>query len=277
MRARSLVVSLAVLLVVLIGGFYALRIFAITAAEKKFMIVHRNGAATPAQFGVAWTPFTIDSEGRTLRASLVMAGPSCKKPVAVLLFHGRDESLSDWAKAQAFLSRQCVSSIMFDYSGNGDSTGPATMANLNADGVAAWRVFVQKFPTGRRCVLAHSMGNAIMLHDTPSFAPPPDCVVSANGFSSVEDFVRVSGAPSLFALLLHGVWDNTEAVKRVTAPLMVVHSDADKTIPAFMSKRLDDAAPGQAQRVTLHGFGHDALYEDPNLDWWKPVLAFVKG
>lgn len=277
MRFRSLVISAVILLIVLVGGIYALRSYAIATAEKRFMLVHRNGRAVPTQFGVAWTPSVIDSDGRSLQASVVLAQRSCTKPVAILIFHGRDESLSDWAKAQAFLSRQCVSSMMFDYSGNGDSTGPATMANLNADAVAAWRVFVRRFPVGRRCALAHSMGNAVMLHAYPTFVPAPDCVVSANAFSSVEDFVRVSGAPSWYAQLLHGVWDNTEAIKAVSAPLLIVHSDADETIPAFMPKHLEAAAPAQAQRVTLHGFSHNALYEDPSLDWWKPVLAFVKG
>jgi alpha-beta hydrolase superfamily lysophospholipase len=272
------VVSLVVLLIVLAGGIFAARTYAIASAEKKLMIVHRNGTATPAQFGAAWTPFFIDSDGRRLDASLVMASSSCASHVAVLLVHGRDESLSDWAKAQAFLSKQCVSSIMFDYSGNGDSPGTPNVANLNADVVAAYGVFVQKFPKPwRRCVLGHSMGNALMLHGFPSFTPAPDCVVVANAFSSVEDFARAGGAPSLFALLLRGVWDNTEAIKRVNVPLLVVHSDADQTIPASMPKRLEDAAPRNAERVTLHGFSHDALYENPNLDWWKPVVAFLKG
>src|SRR5271156_409617 len=124
---RRFTISLVVLLIVLTGGVFALRSYAISSAEKKFMLVHRNGTATPAQFGVAWTPFSIDSGGRRLEASLVMAQPSCRDRAAVLLVHGRDESISDWAKAQAFLSRQCVSSIMFDYSGNGDSMGPATI------------------------------------------------------------------------------------------------------------------------------------------------------
>ena len=275
---RRVIVSLIALLIVLAGGLYAARTYAIASAEKKLMIVHKNGTATPAQFGVAWTPFFIDSDGRRLEASLVMAQPLCRDRVAVLLVHGRDESLSDWAKAQAFLSKQCVSSILFDYSGNGDSGGAPNIANLNADVIAAYGVFVQKFPKPwRRCVLGHSMGNALMLHGFPSFVPPPDCVVVANAFSSVEDFARSGGAPPLFAMLLRGVWDNVEAIKAVKAPLMLVHSDADETIPASMPKRLEEAAPANAERVTLHGFSHDALYEQPSLDWWKPVLVFVKG
>ena len=277
MKLRTVVIAAAAILFVLAGGYLALRTFALSTAEKKFMLVHRNGKATPAQFGVAWTPFTIVSGGRKLDASLVAAPASCENKVALLIFHGRDESISDWAKAQAFLGRKCVSSIVFDYSGNGDSAGAANVANLNADAVAAYAVFVQKFPEGRRCVLGHSMGNAPMLHAFPTLAPQPDCVVMANAFSSVEDFARASGAPSLYAKFLSGVWDNTEAIQHVSVPLLVVHSDADKTIPAFMAKRLEAAAPQHAWKLTVHGFHHDALYEDPTIAWWGMVLIFMRG
>src|SRR5271156_467882 len=107
------------------------------------------------------------------------------------------------------------------------------------------------------------MGNAPMLHAYPAFTPAPDCVVVANAFSSVADFARAGGAPAPFAALLAGGWDNTDAVWRVRVPLMVVHSDSDKTIPSWMATRVTDAAQtGLAPETTvaLHGFGHNALY-----------------
>jgi fermentation-respiration switch protein FrsA (DUF1100 family) len=277
MKLRTAVLAVAAIVLVLAGGYFALKTFVLASAEKKFMLVHKNGKATPAQFGAAWTPFSFVSGGRKLEASLVTAPSSCESKVALLIFHGRDESISDWAKAQAFLGRKCVSSVVFDYSGNGDSAGAPNVANLNADAVAAYAMFVQKFPEGRRCLLGHSMGNAPMLHAFPTLAPRPDCVVMANAFSSVEDFARTSGAPPVFAKLLSGVWDNTEAIQHVSVPLLVVHSDADKTIPAFMAKRLEAAAPAHAWKLTVHGFGHDALYENPTIAWWGMVLIFMRG
>ena len=75
---RRVVISLIVLLIVVAGGFFALRAYVIASAEKKFIgRASATGAATPAQFGVAWTPLFIDSDGRRLEASLVMAPSSC--------------------------------------------------------------------------------------------------------------------------------------------------------------------------------------------------------
>ena len=194
----------------------------------------------------------------------------------MLIFHGRGETISDWARAQAWLGGQCVSSMVFDYAGHGSSTGKPSIGVLNADAAAAWPAFVGRFPGVRRCVLGHSMGNAPMLHAYPGFAPQPDCVIDANAFSSVADMAAASGAPGPLLFLLHGVWDNKAAIAAVHAPLMVIRSDADAVVPPAIGQRLAAAAPAGAIRVTAHGFTHDAIYEQPAGGWWSPVLAFIR-
>ncbi len=270
----GILVTLAVVGLVLLGA----RPLAIGLAEKRLMELHPKGAATPASFGAAsYQDLTFDSGGRRLDASLVRAAADCRSPTAILIFHGKGETVTDWAKAQAFLAGQCVSSLVFDYSGHGASAPGATIAHLNADAAAAWPVFVRLFPEPtRRCILAHSMGNSPMLHAYPAMAPAPDCVVDANGFTSVAKIAKVGGAPGPMLFLLSGVWDNEAAIKAVQGPLMVIHSDADTTIPPAMGAELAAAAPPGAVSVTVHGYGHDALYEAPASGWWDPVLKFVR-
>ena len=127
-------------------------------------------------------------------------------------------------------------------------------------------MFVRLFPAPvRRCILAQSMGNSPMLHAYPAMRPAPDCVVDANGFTSVAKIAGVGGAPGPMLFLLSGVWDNEAAIKAVHGPLMVIHSDADTTIPPAMGAELAAAAPAGAQAITVHGYGHDALYRDAGL------------
>lgn len=275
MTRRALII--AVLLVAAIGGLFAMRQAVIAGTEAKFMVLHRNGTATPARFGASYRLFWIASGHRRLEASRVDAQPGCKDGLALLLYHGRGETISDWAKAQAFLARHCVSSIVFDYSGHGASTPPAHVATLDEDAVAAYREFVRQYPgRTRRCVLAHSMGNAPMLQAYPAFNPPPDCVVVANAFLSAQAIAEANGMPAPLALFLTGVWDNRAAIRDVHSPLLIVHSDADRTVPPEMSDTLAVAAPAGAINLTLHGFGHDALYEEASERWWAPVLRFLQ-
>ncbi len=240
------------------------------------MILRGNGTGKPDEFGTPSRMIWVESGDRRLQASIVAAPYTCEDKVAVLLFHGSGETISDWAKTQAFLSRQCVASMIFDYSGHGSSTPPAHVSTLNADALAAYAAFLQQFPDPEhRCILGHSMGVAPMLDGYSSFHPAPDCVVVANGFSSLEDMMRDAGAPALLAALLHGTWNNVRAIRTVDRPLLVVHSDLDHVITLDIARRLDAAAPASALHMTFHGFDHNALYVKPDLAWWAPVLAFL--
>src|SRR5450755_2229724 len=118
-RRRLSILGTALVLLALIACALTLRGIALRAAEKKLMVLHKNGPQRPDDFGAAAEMVWVQSSDRRLQASLVHAPSTCGDKVAVLLFHGRGETISDWAKAQAFLSQQCISSMAFDYSGHG--------------------------------------------------------------------------------------------------------------------------------------------------------------
>ena len=279
-RHRIAALASIILLLTLAGSALAVRRLAFRAVEKNLLVLHANGAGRPDDFGILSSLVWLSSGPRRLQASIVHVPSSCGPPVAVLLFHGRGrgETISDWAELQAFLGRHCVPSMVFDYSGHGSSTPPAHIATLDADAHAAYGEFLRRFPGHvRHCILGHSMGVAPMLSAYALLHPAPDCTVVANGFSSLEAMALEGGAPAPIALFLRSTWNNLTAIRQVRSPLLLVHSDADKAIAPNMAQRLDAAAPPAAIRVTLHGFEHNALYRSPNLDWWAPVLTFLKG
>jgi hypothetical protein len=218
-----------------------------------------------------------------LDAYLVKASPTCDPNVALLMFHGVQETISEWVKAQRFLYDHCVSSLVFDYSGHGDSSRPGSIANLNDDAVAAYSYFVSRFGSQTRlCVLGHSMGNAALLESLSSFQPAPSCVVVGSAFSSLRD-MGAHGPHSLRGFLrvllyiMPDDWDNVKNVAHNHVPLLVVHSDTDSVNPIEMGKQVFEAAPPPKRMVVLHGFKHNALYQRPDEAWWTPVLNFVKG
>src|ERR1700761_966661 len=64
--------------------------------------------------------FTMTSGGRRLDTILVSAGENAP---AVVICHGIGEVIEYWGKIQALLRSLGVSSLIFDYSGYGASTG----------------------------------------------------------------------------------------------------------------------------------------------------------
>jgi uncharacterized protein len=254
----------------------ALRPVIMNFASKSFLNTGPNGVETPAKVGLAFDGLKIPSGDRVLDAYLVRAPSTCQTHVAVLIFHGVMETISEWVRAQRFLYDHCVSSMVFDYSGHGDSSRPGTVGNLNEDAMPAYSVFVSHFPGQRLCVLGHSMGNGPMLESIDRFSPPPAYVVIANAFSSLRDAGRRRGTSRILLYMIPDAWDNAENVRRVHAPLLVVYSDADTVNPPAMGRHIFDCAREPKQFALLHGFAHNALYRDPAEEWWGPVLRFLQ-
>ncbi len=165
---------------------------------------------------------------------------------------------------------------MFDPTGSGDSTRPASLHHLAEDTVSAYGFARSAFPPPVRLyVMGHSMGDALMLQAEPALRPQPSGVIVANGFSSVRDFWAVHGVSKVVLQAMPDWWDNVRAIAAVHVPVLVVHSDADREVPVEEAQRVYAAAAQPKQIAILHGVAHNGLRRHLSEAWWTPVLGFV--
>ncbi len=271
--AALVVLSLAMVATMLSACGGPLRSF-----EKKTLNPGVRSSATPADLGLQYKRVSIPSGPRRLDGFLVLADASCSKTAAVLLFHGRGETIADWIKVQGRLHDGCISSLAFDYSGHGYSSPPGTVANLNADALAAYGAFLKLFPpTERRCLLSHSMGGGPLLYAATHASVGPDCVVMGSPFSSLRAMAVLGGLPKLLSFILPDVWDNVQMTSRLKAPLLWFHSQTDRTIPISFGREVYDAKIGAKTAVVVTGFDHNAIYELTPAVIWSPITAFIRG
>lgn len=244
--------------------------------EAKTLNPGFTSAATPADLGLKFERLAIASGDRKLDAFLVRAEPSCPRTAAVLIFHGRGETAADWVGVQRRLHDGCISSLVFDYSGHGRSSPPGSIANLNADAVAAYAAFMANFPaTERRCLLSHSMGGGPMLFAATRPGAAPDCVVAASPFSSLKAMAVAGGMPKFLAAVSSDPWDNAQAAARLQAPMLWLHSETDATIPIASGRAVFDAKQGGKGAVVIRGFDHNAIYKLMPAEIWTPVTTFI--
>ena len=246
--------------------------------ERAMISTGPNGPETPATVGLAYAHLKIPSGRRLLDAYLVEAAANCRPRSALLIFHGVGETVSQWVNVQRFLYDHCISSVVFDYSGNGDSSPPGTVRNLHQDAIAAYTQFHARFSaTSRVCALGFSMGNAVLLDAYTEFHPSPSCMIVGGAFSSARDSaVHVWGIPGWMAHLLPDQWNNLAAISRSHPPLLVVHSDTDRANPLWMGEHIYQAAPQPKRLVILHGLRHNAAYSGRIDQWWAPVVTFMQ-
>jgi fermentation-respiration switch protein FrsA (DUF1100 family) len=257
-------------------GFYKI-VFRLL--EKAMLITRPNGPETPADAGLKYDDFFIKSGNRRLQAWFVKAEPSGGVRKAMLIYHGINESISDWVPALHFLWQHGVSAMVFDYSGFGNSEGHASLANLRQDAQAAYRVFMSR--TGEDCqkyALGYSLGTGVLLEAAPHFACPLDGLFLVAGYSSARDAaVQMQALPARFTFIIPDVFNNVQAIRQVRTPLLIVHSLDDQLFPVTMPERIYAAANDPRRLVMLKGIPHNGLVEGKAAEYLAPVVGAVNS
>ncbi len=231
---------------------------------------------TPKDYGAPYEELQIPVGTRTLDAVLVRAPAS---RTAVFLCHGQGETVAYWALAQKVLRDHGVSSLVFDYSAYGRSTGEPVVSHLAEDASAAYRTFDGAFePDVRRFVAAHSLGVGVCLAAYPSFRADIAGVVLMGAWSSMRELaVAHDQIPKPLSFLVPDTFDNVTAVLAVHAPLLIVQGGADEVVPLAEPQRILANARGPSKRMLVaEGFDHNAPWERAQDGYWTPILEFFR-
>jgi hypothetical protein len=261
---------------VLIVGWLVGRRVVDRRAQEALIVPAPLGTRTPEDVGIPYEAFPITSDGRVLHAWLVRAPDSVTPRRAVLLFHGNRTALSDQVGLQQVLYGRGISSMAFDYSGFGRSSGEPTADHLREDAAAAYRAFVGVVGAdAQKFVLGASLGAAVLLDAVHDVQLGTDGVILVGTFASArETAVREGKVPRLLAFLLPNRYDNVRAVRALRRPLLVVHAADDELFPIADAEALVAAAGSTATLVRLDSTAHDQYLT--RSEHWEPVVAFIE-
>lgn len=246
--------------------------------EKDAFVTPQPGRLTPDSLGVPSKQFFFSSGRHSLHGSFVQA-PGDTAP-GVLIFHGDDETVSDWAGIQAALFRWGVSSLVFNYSGYGSSGGRPTMTQLRRDGLAAFQEFAARLPAGsRRYALGFSLGSAVLLDIGPEVQAEMDGLVVVSGFASTREMAVSQGrVPRWLAGLLPDLWNNERQLRAIRKPVLIVHSRSDRVVPYGHAVRLSRAARVHHRLILVDSAEHAAaLQESARNRIWDPIICYLRS
>jgi len=196
------------------------------------------------------------------------------KPAAVVVhFVGNGEDLCSAARHAVSFAGYGVAVVSPEYPGYGGSRGrpsvPSVLraAELTTEHAAALaqRLGVPLFASGS------SLGTFSAVH-VASQGKVTKCLLRAPATSIAAVAAGRFWWLPVRALLRHA-FDNREAAKRVTCPVLIVHGDADEVIPVDQGKALRAMFAGPAEIVIVPGAGHNDLSVGPE----GPVTAQVRA
>jgi len=230
---------------------------------------------TPAELGLCAEEVECAAvDGTTLRGWFLPAGPSAP---AVILLHGWGSAASDLLRAAPGLLAAGLSVLLIDVRGHGRSDRVDFMSlprfAEDLEVAIAWLRARPGVDPDRIGLVGHSVGAGACLL-TASRDPRIGAVVAIAAMAHPAELIRSSRglrpAPEPLATRVLTTIEDTighrfdafapiNTIRRVAAPVVVLHGDDDTTVPPRDAARLVDAAGGTAHLRLVPGAGHRAV------------------
>jgi hypothetical protein len=155
--------------------------------------------------------------------------------------------------------------LAVDYRGWGESTPIIpTEETIYADARVAWRELAAIEPDPRRRVIfGHSLGSAVAVDLASSLACGRDyaALILESSFTSLPDISAAAGFWGRIGGRLTTLsFDSRAKIARVDAPILMLHGEADRTVPIALGRELRDAAPGRVTWIEVSGGPHSRLH-----------------
>jgi fermentation-respiration switch protein FrsA (DUF1100 family) len=254
--------------IAIIAGVPLLLVGALWAGQERLIFLPdpRPITAPPG-----WERQTIRStDGLDLAFLTAQAGP--RSPV-LLHFHGNGGNAEDRAGLGTLLNRAGYTIVLAEYRGYGGNPGRPGEEAIAADAATllAWAEI--RFPGRPIALWGESLGSGVVTRLAENRANIR-AIVLESPFTSIADLARNMYPVLPTDLLLRHRFESLSRLPNITAPLLVVASEADRITPPGHALRMA-AAARNPRLVMLPGGAHPAVLNDAGGQGIRAVLAFL--
>jgi uncharacterized protein len=219
---------------------------------------------------VGRTKVSLETDGATLRG-WTFANPLLDGP-HVLFFNGSNAIIDDHESLYWSIAACGATVTTFDYRGMGFSDGTADVLQFREDALAIYDYVAETVPAGSPVVFGFSMGSAMATYVASERAVAGMVLAAPIALADEEfpSYARAQGlSPAEIAQVtladdVHLTFDELRLVAKYSAPLLVMHGDADELVPLAQGQELYAASPAENKRfVKLSGATHNEAAGSP--------------
>ena len=255
------------------GLVYALVAAGLYVGQRSLLYFPNRVAPDPARYGLADAIAPVDyrtEDGLVLSGWYRQAAQADQ--ATIVYFHGNAGHHGDRGPVVRYLWEAGYGVLLAGYRGYGGNPGTPSEAGLAADARAAAGWLAEQ-GVNPACIVLYgeSLGSgvAVRLASERRVA----AVVLESPFSSVADVGQAHYPIFPVKLLLRDRFDSLSRIAGIGAPLLVMHGEADRTVPIRFGRRLFAAAAEPKQAWWVPGSGHVDLHRHGASDIVLDFLA----
>jgi len=201
-------------------------------------------------------------------SALYLPNPQAK--YTLLYIHGNAEDLGDIRPLLDRLHGWGFSVFAYDYRGYGTSDGNPSERNAYQDADAAYAYLTQqlKIPPEQIIVYGRSVGGGSAV-DLATRHPVSGLILESTFTSAFRVVVP-------FPILPFDKFSNLDKLRKVHCPVLVMHGQADQTIPIQHGQRLYEAAREPKMSLWVAEAGHNDLDRVAGERYQRTLVAFQR-
>lgn len=251
--------------------------FAITCISRYMILRDRLfGLSTKGRLPVAIHERALrhSIESAASRLDAVFVEPvSHPAHAALLLCHGIGETVEQWFGVQQLLAANGVASLVFDYSGYGNSTGRPDWDRFEQDAVAAFASLRGLAPDLPASMLGFSLGSGVAtatIHRLDAHR-----LILCEAFTSFRHAATAAWVPKGLMRLVPPIWRAQKALAVCRLPVLIVHGEKDRLFPPKMASELAAFCSPAAKVLLIPGTSHNQPFRRPDLSYWGPIISWL--
>jgi uncharacterized protein len=232
------------------------------------------GRTTPAAAGFAQAEehFLPTADNEKVIVWHVPAKPG--RPV-ILFFHGNGDFLAGRVSRFRKLVSDGTGLVALSFRGYAGSTGSPSEEGLLKDAAAAYAFTAERYEASQIVAWGFSLGSGVAVA-IASERPVAKLILEAPYTSTVD--VAASLLPiAPVSLLMRDQFHSDRRIGRVTAPLLIMHGEADPAINIRFGERLFAMAHEPKQFVRFPDGGHENLDEFGAIETVRRFIGASNG
>ncbi len=213
-------------------------------------------------------------DGETLHGYF---SPAKDSDETIVFFHGNAGNVSGRVGRVSMLNKLKKNILIFDYRGFGLSTGEIQLEeDLYIDGTAAINFLTEekKLPVKKMVFWGRSLGGGVAVEMAKRFNNSK--LILESTFSKLNELAleKFPVAKLLPKFLIKYKFENETKIKKISEPVLIMHSKTDEVIPFSHSEKLFEAANDPKKFVEISG-SHNGSVSTSGAKIFKTVEDFL--